>query len=112
MNNRCNNPNNKDYKYYGAKGIEVCPRWRSGPSEAFFNFLADMGEKSSGQSVGRFGDVGNYCPENCKWMTSAEQGAERAKKFTSKKSADPCPHNAASRGSGTHAPETIQTERP
>lgn len=89
LNNRCNNPNNKDYKHYGAAGIQVCPRWRAGNSDAFFNFLADMGEKSIGQSVGRFGDIGNYCPENCKWMTSAEQGAERAKKFSAKKSENP-----------------------
>lgn len=89
MNNRCHNPNNKDYKYYGAKGIKVCSRWRAGNPESFFNFLSDMGEKSLGQSMGRFGDVGDYCPENCKWMTASEQGAERAKKYQSQKVSDP-----------------------
>lgn len=110
LNNRCNNPNNKDYKHYGAAGIKVCARWRAGQPEAFPNFLADMGEKAIGQSVGRFGDVGDYSPENCKWMTNAEQGVERAKKFISKRLETPCPHTVASRGSDKHAPKTTQTE--
>ena len=24
---RCNNPNNKDYKYYGGRGVKFCPEW-------------------------------------------------------------------------------------
>jgi hypothetical protein len=26
---RCNNPNNPMYSYYGERGIKVCDRWRN-----------------------------------------------------------------------------------
>jgi hypothetical protein len=52
--------------------VDVCERWRK-----FENFLADMGERPEGTTLGRFGDVGNYEPGNCKWMTWAEQLANR-----------------------------------
>jgi hypothetical protein len=89
MNNRCNNPNNQDYKTYGAAGISVCDRWHSKNPEGYTNFLRDMEEKPKGLSLGRFGDIGNYCPENCKWMTNAEQGVERSKKHQRQKVNDP-----------------------
>ena len=38
MKQRCYNPNNKDYKYYGARGIRVCTRWL----DSFENFLFDI----------------------------------------------------------------------
>src|SRR6516162_2868620 len=38
MIDRCTNPENKRYRYYGARGISVCDRWTS-----FRNFYADMG---------------------------------------------------------------------
>jgi hypothetical protein len=41
MKQRCLNSKNKDYRYYGARGIKVCDRWRY----SFKNFLADMGYK-------------------------------------------------------------------
>lgn len=39
----------------------------------FSNFLADMGERPEGTSLGRLGDKGNYEPGNCQWQTAAEQ---------------------------------------
>lgn len=47
MVNRCHNPNNSSYGRYGAKGIVVCDRWRN-----FNNFLADMGERPAGKTLG------------------------------------------------------------
>jgi hypothetical protein len=37
MKQRCNNPNRKDYQWYGAKGISYDPSW-----EKFDNFYADV----------------------------------------------------------------------
>jgi len=71
---RCENPSNASYRYYGAKGVRVSKRWRS-----YKNFLADLGERPKGTTLGRFGDVGNYEPGNCAWMTSKQQAAERTK---------------------------------
>lgn len=71
MNNRCNNPNNKNYNIYGGRGIKVCEDWR-------FDFLAfeewalSNGYKES-LSVDREDNDGNYNPYNCRWITQKEQ---------------------------------------
>ena len=66
---RCCNPKCERYKSYGAKGVRVCRRWHK-----FENFLADMGERKPGTTLGRFLDRGNYSSRNCAWMDRAEQG--------------------------------------
>jgi len=69
MLHRCNNPNAKEYKNYGARGITVCDRWRDFPA-----FLADVGERpSSGLSIDRINNDGNYEPGNVRWATPKEQ---------------------------------------
>lgn len=73
MKGRCLNPTNKDYKYYGARGITVCHRWRT----SFLNFLADMGERPEGMSLDRINNDGHYEPSNCRWATAHEQGGNR-----------------------------------
>jgi len=75
MNQRCNNPHHKRFIVYGAIGVKVCRRWLK-----FENFLADMGSRPTGTTLGRFGDVGGYNKHNCKWMTRREQLTEAAKK--------------------------------
>jgi len=64
---RCGNPNDMSYGYYGGKGIVVCERWRS-----FENFLADMGEREEGEVIHRIDNDGNYEPGNCEWMMRSE----------------------------------------
>lgn len=63
------------FKNYGGSGIKVCDRW----TNSFENFFTDMGERSTGTTLGRYADVGNYEPSNCKWMSRAEQEVERKK---------------------------------
>jgi hypothetical protein len=75
--NRCTNSNNPEWRCYGGANppVLVCERWRD-----FRNFLADMGERPEGTTLGRYLDTGDYEPGNCTWQTRAEQGAERSAK--------------------------------
>jgi hypothetical protein len=79
MKSRCLNPNSNAYKYYGGSGVRICDRWLDA-EDGFENFLADVGERPPGTTLGRFGDTGNYEPGNCSWQTSGEQGSERRRK--------------------------------
>jgi hypothetical protein len=72
MKDRCKNPKNKSYKYYGGRGIEVCERW-----EKFENFLEDMGKKPEGYSIERVDVNGNYDKLNCKWVPKSEQSQNK-----------------------------------
>jgi hypothetical protein len=71
MKQRCLDPNAEKYPNYGATGVTVSERWLG--ENGFTNFLADLGKRLPGTTLGRFGDVGNYEPGNCRWMTPAEQ---------------------------------------
>ncbi len=65
---RCHNPNTAAFRAYGAKGIQVCTRWRK-----FENFLADMGECPQGLTIDRINGKCGYEPGNCRWATYQEQ---------------------------------------
>jgi hypothetical protein len=72
---RCTNPKQKKYKFYGGRGIKVCKRWRD-----FRHFLADMGERPSGTTLDRRENEKGYEPGNCRWATTEEQLANRRRK--------------------------------
>jgi hypothetical protein len=80
MIDRCTNPNNNRWKYYGGANppVLVCDRWLD-PEHGYENFCADMGERPEGTTLGRFLDRGNYKPGNVSWQTRLEQGLERRK---------------------------------
>lgn len=65
---RCYTPSHNRYNCYGAVGVVMADRWND-----LANFIADMGLRPEGTELGRYGDVGNYEPGNCAWMTPAEQ---------------------------------------
>jgi hypothetical protein len=70
MKQRCLNPKNKSYHYYGERGIKVCDRWL----HSFKNFLFDMGHRLGPEyTLDRKNNDGNYEPRNCRWATKKVQ---------------------------------------
>lgn len=83
MHDRCYRVTADAYQYYGARGIEVCDRWRKVDGDlaatraAFRAFVEDMGERPPGMSLDRVAVDGPYSPENCRWATATEQNQNR-----------------------------------
>jgi hypothetical protein len=75
MRNRCNNPNNSWYKYYGGKGIIVCKLWNS--YIAFEDWALNNGY-AEGLTLDRVNVNDNYKPENCRWATRKVQARNRS----------------------------------
>lgn len=72
MKARCQNPKASQYRHYGGRGITVEPSW-----EAFEQFLADMGERPPGTTLGRLDNGKGYSRDNCAWQTDAEQASNK-----------------------------------
>jgi hypothetical protein len=77
MINRCTNPNDESWEYYGGRGIKICRRWR----RSFKAFYADMGDPPPGMTLDRWpNNDGNYEPGNCRWATPKQQRANQRPK--------------------------------
>jgi hypothetical protein len=73
MKQRCQNPNNGRYSYYGGRGIKVCERWQD-----FIPFMEDMLPTwKPGLSIDRINNDGNYEPFNCRWATRSVQNSNQ-----------------------------------
>ena len=72
MRERCDNPNSRQYRWYGARGITYDPRWND-----YKTFLADMGERPLGTTLDRKNNDQPYCKDNCQWSTDEIQQANR-----------------------------------
>jgi hypothetical protein len=75
MISRCNNPDNGNFKYYGARGITVDRDWY-----CFDNFLRDMGKSPPNMVLDRINVDGNYCKKNCRWTDYATSNKNKRKK--------------------------------
>ena len=76
MRQRCNNPLQHDYRWYGAKGIKVCKEWSDYP--AFRQWALDNGYQQP-LTIDRIDSNKNYCPSNCRFITIQEQQYYRLK---------------------------------
>lgn len=69
---RCKNPNTKQWKDYGGRGITLCQEW-----ETYEGFVLDMGQPPAGHCIERVNNAIGYTKENCKWATRKEQQNNR-----------------------------------
>jgi hypothetical protein len=73
MKARCDNPNTEGFEHYGGRGITYEPRWKD-----FVNFYEDMKEGYEEHlTIERIDVDGNYCKENCTWITMFEQQSNK-----------------------------------
>lgn len=76
MRQRCQNPKATAYRFYGGRGIKVCPEWDNN----FWAFIGQMGEKPDPTyTLDRIDPDGHYEPANCRWASPEEQRANQRK---------------------------------
>lgn len=80
MRQRCLNPNDTSFAYYGGRGISICDRWLYGEDgrHPFECFYEDMGQKPYPEAtIDRKNPDGPYEPGNCRWASRKEQSTNQ-----------------------------------
>ena len=73
MRARCLRSTSQSYKYYGGKGITICDGWSS--FIAFKDWAMANGY-AEGLTIDRVDNSKNYTPDNCEWITRAENSGK------------------------------------
>lgn len=74
MKQRCLNPKNPKYPRYGGRGITVHKEWLE--ITDFQKWAVSNGWKP-GLTIDRIDNDGNYCPENCRWVSVSENSRKK-----------------------------------
>lgn len=69
MRERCYNPLAANYRYYGGKGVTICPEWEE---FAAFQTWALAAGFEPGLELDRDDPDRHYGPDNCRWATKRD----------------------------------------
>lgn len=78
MLDRCINPKSQSYAIYGGRGICVCNEWNDFTT---FKAWAESNGYSNSSTIERNDVDGNYEPNNCSWVSKAEQAVNKRKQI-------------------------------
>jgi hypothetical protein len=76
MNQRCYYPKHKYFHRYGGRNIQVCAEWRN-DFKKFYDFCTQNGYQK-GLQIDRINNDGNYEPDNCRFVTRAENNQNKS----------------------------------
>ena len=80
MKSRCYNPNDSHYQWYGAKGITICDEWMGENGlQNFFDWSLSHGYNEN-LTIDRKDSTKGYSPDNCQWITGAENTSRAVSK--------------------------------
>ena len=79
MRRRCTDPNSKSYRDYGGRGISFCDEWLD--YQTFHDWAVTNGY-GPGLEIDRINNDGNYHPDNCRFVTKAENCKNKRSKYT------------------------------
>lgn len=74
---RCYDKDDKSYRWYGERGIQICEQWLKNP--ATFEEWAMSNGYADNLTIDRVEPNQSYCPENCRWIL-LEDNVRRAGK--------------------------------
>lgn len=75
MHSRCYQRSHKQYKDYGGRGITICDEWLH-DFAAFQKWASSHGYQDD-LTIDRIDNDKGYSPENCRWVTMAEQNRNK-----------------------------------